>query len=1336
MGMEGQRSSPYVGPRAFVAGEPLYGREREIADLVDLVIAERVVLLYAPSGAGKSSLLQAGLTPRLVAEDFVVRPVARVGMPPPPGVTANRFVLSVLLSLEEDVPEDRQVPVAALAERSLAGYLDERMRREGAGSEVLILDQFEEVLTTDPTARAAQLAFFAALGTALRDPRRHAVIAMREDFIAGLDPFKAAIPTRLRATYRLDLLQEAAARAAIQAPSRAAGVEFSDAAAHKLVDDLRRIQVQEADGATVMRPGAFVEPVHLQVVCRSLWARLPADARRIDEADLAGLGDVDQALAAYYSDQVTAAAQACAVPERMLRGWIERTLVTPDGLRSQVLRTAGATLGLANAVLDELVDTHLLRADARRGVMWIELGHDRLVGPLRASNARWAQEHLGMFERQAELWDLQGRPDRLLLVDQVALARVVLGGEQQTAVEQAFLEHSKAAIRRMRRAWIASVSMKVFAGLAAIGLVVAVVASLRARAREAEARAAEERARRWAAEADSERARAVAQETLAMARMLGAESQLLPRSEYELVALLTVVAGKLAPEEARGLLLGLQHRWPRFRGMLAGGWSQPSPTKSELLMAGAAGSGGSRLVDLERRDRLVEVSPGRLDDAAFSADGRRVALVAGDLFTVVDVAANEQVWRGNGLRLAGPHPFAPDGRRIAAVDEQGRVVVVGLPDGATVARSPEPIAGGVVAMQLGADALTLVDGAGVVSRFSVPEWRPRAYTRSLRAPSGAVSAAAFSPDGKRVALARRREQFAELQVFALDDGGDPRSLTSRRGAQIQAMAWSASGSLLAVAYCAGLGCHMATVEVWSAADELLFTLQMTDQIPMRVGFVGERQLVVGTATSTLLFDARPNEAVPGAPTAAAVSPDGTTLAVADREAVVLLAVDLEQIGRGAPRELARLPGPVMTRGLQFSGDGRQLWATSHRREVAVIDIAGEKIVGTTPAPAGVEGVALAGQADGRLFAAGWREAGIFVWDARTGEEVRALTPEARGSSALAWSPDGSTLASAGCLAGCGSSRVQLWRPAQGGAPVAALAEVPGGLTALEFAPDGASLIGASWQHLARWALPGGQVATYGMDDTKVSDLVFAGDGSAFLAVGTQQSRCLEGPCDMGVLHLFAGASLRAIGPTMRTMFPRLDVPAIGRAGEFAVVLRPDAGGRADGELWRLDVAALVEEACALAGGREPTDAEWRRYLGDRARFAVCGSTERPSETRRVASKPPRGQRKVADTPVADTPKGEPPAGESLEPSRVEAPVKAPREDPTLRPIAEPPKKRPPGEQKHRPVANPAPEVEPLDPFNLDGPTKKPMKPAEPAEPSEAPGPDGPAEAPGPDGPAP
>ncbi len=55
------RHNPYVGPRPVQTGETLYGRDRETLELLDLLIAKRIVLLYSPSGEGKTFLSQAGL---------------------------------------------------------------------------------------------------------------------------------------------------------------------------------------------------------------------------------------------------------------------------------------------------------------------------------------------------------------------------------------------------------------------------------------------------------------------------------------------------------------------------------------------------------------------------------------------------------------------------------------------------------------------------------------------------------------------------------------------------------------------------------------------------------------------------------------------------------------------------------------------------------------------------------------------------------------------------------------------------------------------------------------------------------------------------------------------------------------------------------------------------------------------------------------------------------------------------------------------------------------------------------------------------------------------------
>ena len=143
---------PYVGPRPFEREDRalFFGRDKEAAALSSLVIAHQVVLLYAQSGAGKSSLLNADVAPRLQARGFEVFAGMRVSGDLPEGVSPtavrNIYVYNALSSLAQSrgsrVPETattigeylRAIPYPA----TTAG---------GASIRVLVLDQFEEVFT-------------------------------------------------------------------------------------------------------------------------------------------------------------------------------------------------------------------------------------------------------------------------------------------------------------------------------------------------------------------------------------------------------------------------------------------------------------------------------------------------------------------------------------------------------------------------------------------------------------------------------------------------------------------------------------------------------------------------------------------------------------------------------------------------------------------------------------------------------------------------------------------------------------------------------------------------------------------------------------------------------------------------------------------------------------------------------------------------------------------------------------------------------------------------------------------------------------------------------------
>ena len=411
-------ANPYVGPRPFQTGERLYGRDRERAELRDLLIAQRIVVMYAPSGAGKTSLIQAALVPELEQIDFHVLPIIRVNQPlaNEGDRGSNRYIRSALLSLDSALPPSEQRDAQELAAMTLSDYVAARSRPAGAApSDVLIFDQFEEILTLDPTDLEAKRAFFAEVGQLLRNEERWAIFSLREDHIAALDPFLPAIPTRLATPFRLDLLGPEAARLAMQQPALNAGSSFSDDAAQRLVDDLRRVRLHQPDGMTQDRLGPYIEPVQLQVVCQRLWEHLGESNGHIDAQLVDTYGNVDGALRDYFADCVKAVAIETGVSERNIRAWFDEQLITEHGVRAQVLWEPGESAGLDDRAINALVDRHLVRRESRRGALWFELAHDRLIVPIQIDNDAWYQVNLSALQQQAALWHGQGKSSGYLL---------------------------------------------------------------------------------------------------------------------------------------------------------------------------------------------------------------------------------------------------------------------------------------------------------------------------------------------------------------------------------------------------------------------------------------------------------------------------------------------------------------------------------------------------------------------------------------------------------------------------------------------------------------------------------------------------------------------------------------------------------------------------------------------------------------------------------------------------------------------------------------------------------------------------------------------------------
>lgn len=402
--------NPYVGPRTFQEKDKdlFFGREKEAKGLLASVITERLLLFYAPSGAGKSSLINTRLIPDLNKENFTVLPVGRVGGELPEGINEvnNIFIFNLLLRLDggqvktgqiwEDMEQGLQ-RAKQLTRTTLSAFLQEHKSKldimEDDNQEtprVLIIDQFEEIVTSHLDRWQQREEFFGQLKQAMVDDLLlWIVLAMREDYIATLDPYAQLLPRKLRARFRMERLNHEAALEAIELPAARGERTFAPGVAQILVDNLSQIRTHERDQS---RQGEFVEPVLLQVVCYQLWEDLKTrSVGEITLQDLPELGNVDKALADFYEQNLREAVSHTNVSEIQLRNWFKDKLITKAGTRGNVFKDKTETEGLPNATVDFLENNHLLHAEIRAGGTWYELVHDRLIEPILQSNQAWLQ---------------------------------------------------------------------------------------------------------------------------------------------------------------------------------------------------------------------------------------------------------------------------------------------------------------------------------------------------------------------------------------------------------------------------------------------------------------------------------------------------------------------------------------------------------------------------------------------------------------------------------------------------------------------------------------------------------------------------------------------------------------------------------------------------------------------------------------------------------------------------------------------------------------------------------------------------------------------------------
>src|SRR5947209_6774876 len=152
-------ANPFVGLRPFESEESLlfFGRGAQTAELLELLYSNHFVAVVGRSGCGKSSLIRAGLIPKLQAGFLVVDRDRWVVATMKPGDAPLRNLASAVL---EAAREDASPSgVAALADEMSASGIEAVINKlapvlDRAGANFLLLvDQFEEVFRFGSHAR-------------------------------------------------------------------------------------------------------------------------------------------------------------------------------------------------------------------------------------------------------------------------------------------------------------------------------------------------------------------------------------------------------------------------------------------------------------------------------------------------------------------------------------------------------------------------------------------------------------------------------------------------------------------------------------------------------------------------------------------------------------------------------------------------------------------------------------------------------------------------------------------------------------------------------------------------------------------------------------------------------------------------------------------------------------------------------------------------------------------------------------------------------------------------------------------------------------------------------
>ncbi|MFD0365847.1 NACHT and WD repeat domain-containing protein [Nocardia sp. GCM10030253] len=460
---EDDTACPYPGLKSYRRQDKdrFFGRTRSTAELTELVrdtsdIAGGIVTLIGASGAGKSSLLAAGLVPTLTQPPHKWSAVIMTPGATPLAALAKAVAAENARTAEQPDLEQTPSPTAAL---DLWPAEQHRL---------LIVDQFEELFTTcsDEHERDAFLSLVETCATRKNNPVA-VVIALRADFYAHCLDYPVLQESLERRSYLLGPMRIDELAQAITGPTEPASLKLESGLEELVITEL--CGLGDHANRQSYDPGALPLLSH---VMAATWQH--REGRRLTVAGYRKAGGVVGSVAATAEQawsELSDAQQTMA--KELLLGLVtvghdshdtRRTASRPELLQRVADNDAATT------ALELLAHTRLITLDADS----VYFSHEIVLTAWPRLRAWIDEDRVGYLVRQrlesdAVEWDTAGR-DSSLLYRGTRLETALGNADPPGGPARSFLDASRAARTTSRRR---SSAAKV--GLALLGVVLLVL---------------------------------------------------------------------------------------------------------------------------------------------------------------------------------------------------------------------------------------------------------------------------------------------------------------------------------------------------------------------------------------------------------------------------------------------------------------------------------------------------------------------------------------------------------------------------------------------------------------------------------------------------------------------------------------------------------------------------------------------------------------------------------------------------------------------------------------------------------------------------------------------